>query len=67
MLRGMLPTTVECAQCGRDATSDSDLGRWRHGELALDGEVREVGEGLLLCPDCDADSRDRAFEEGEGG
>ena len=61
----MLTTTVVCSQCGRDAPDDADeLATWRHGKLALEGEV---GEGLLLCPDCDATDRDREFEEGEGG
>jgi hypothetical protein len=27
----------------------------------------EVGEGLLVCPDCDAEHREHEFEEGEGG
>ena len=26
-----------------------------------------LGEGLLVCPDCDAEDREREFEEGEGG
>jgi hypothetical protein len=60
----MVTTEVACAQCGREAMSDADLARWRHGELALEAEV---GDGLLLCPDCDAEHRDRAFEEGESG
>jgi len=37
---------------------------WRHGSLALQ---EEIGEGLLLCPECDADDAERVFEEGEGG
>ena len=58
-------TQVVCSQCGREApTDEAELRTWRHGELALEGDV---GEGLLLCPDCDADDRERAFEEGEGG
>ena len=61
----MLTTMIVCSQCGRDAPSDPvDLATWRHGELALE---EEIGEGLLLCPDCDADDRHREFEEGEGG
>jgi hypothetical protein len=55
-----------CAQCGREAPSDpEELARWRHGEILV--EEDEVGEGLLLCPDCDAEDRERAFEEGGGG
>jgi hypothetical protein len=54
-----------CSQCGRPAPGEpAELVTWRHGELALEGEV---GEGLLLCPDCDAEDRERQFEEGEGG
>lgn len=61
----MVTTRVVCSQCGREAPSDpAELTAWRHGELVLEGEV---GEGLLLCPDCDAEDRDREFEEGEGG
>jgi hypothetical protein len=58
-------TALECSQCGREAPSDlAELKRWRHGELALEGAL---GEGLLLCPDCDAEDREREFEEGEAG
>lgn len=53
-----------CSRCGRDAPSGLELTTWRHGALALE---EEIGEGLLLCPDCDAEDRDRDFEEGEGG
>jgi hypothetical protein len=60
----MVTTAIVCAQCGREARSDADLVRWRHGELALE---TEIGDGLLVCPDCDAEDRDRAFEEGDGG
>ena len=61
----MLATELACSQCGREAPNDrEELVAWRHGEVALEGEI---GEGLLLCPDCDAEDRDRAFEEGEGG
>ena len=56
---------AECSQCGREVSLDAaELGGWRHGELVLEGEV---GEGLLVCSDCDAEDRERAFEEGEGG
>lgn len=60
----MVTVQAVCSQCGREAPSEpEELARWRHGELALEGEV---GEGLLLCPDCDAEDRERAFEEGGG-
>ena len=56
---------AECSQCGREVPLDAaELGSWRHGALVLEGEV---GEGLLVCPDCDAEDRAREFEEGEGG
>jgi hypothetical protein len=62
--RAMLTTGVVCSQCGRDAPSDPvELMTWRHGELALEGEV---DEGLLLCPDCDAEDQEREFDEGAG-
>ena len=58
-------THAVCSQCGREApTNPAQLATWRHGELALEGDV---GEGLLLCPDCNAADREREFEEGEGG
>ena len=61
----MVTTSVVCSQCGREAPNDPDeLAAWRHGQLALEGEIEE---GLLLCPDCDAEDREQAFEEGESG
>ena len=58
-------TEVECARCGRAAPSEeAELASWRHGALALEGTIEE---GLLLCPDCDAEDREHAYEEGEGG
>jgi hypothetical protein len=61
----LIAAEVECAQCGRSAPDDpAELAFWRHGALALEGPV---DGGLLLCPDCDGDDRERAFEEGEGG
>ena len=60
----MLTTTVVCARCGRDAPDDPDeLLAWRHGELVVEDEVEE---GLLVCPDCDAEHREFAFDEGTG-
>ncbi len=56
---------MECSQCGRVAPEEAaELATWRHGQLALEGEA---GEGMLVCPDCDAADREREFEEGEGG
>ena len=60
----MVTIALACSRCGRQAPSDrAELASWRHGELALEGDV---GEGLLLCPDCDAEDRDRDFDEGAG-
>ncbi|HXF98914.1 MAG TPA: hypothetical protein VNJ46_09915 [Gaiellaceae bacterium] len=59
-----METVLVCSQCGREAPAEpAELRRWRHGELVLEGEL---GEGLLLCPDCDAEDRLREFEEGAG-
>jgi hypothetical protein len=53
---------MTCAQCGREAPDEAaELTTWRHGALALEGVT---GEGLLVCPDCDAEDRERVFEEG---
>jgi hypothetical protein len=59
-------TRLACSRCGRPAPPREpvELMAWRHGDLALEGDV---GEGLLVCPDCDAEDRERQFEEGEGG
>ena len=57
-------TSVVCSGCGRDAPTDpAELATWRHGELVLNDEPPE---GLLLCPDCDANDREREFDEGAG-
>lgn len=56
-----------CSQCGREAPGDpAEARRWRQGELIAAGEVDEVTAGLLLCPDCIEESRERAYEEGAG-
>jgi hypothetical protein len=61
----MVATALQCTRCGRDAPEDpGELTTWRHGWLAVEDDV---AEGLLLCPDCDAEDRGREFEEGEGG
>lgn len=55
---------LECSQCGRKAPSDeTELLTWRQGDLALEGDI---DEGLLLCPDCDAEDRERSYDEGAG-
>jgi hypothetical protein len=56
-----------CSQCGREAPAEpEEARRWRHGELILAGEVDEVTAGLLLCPECQEEDREGAYEEGEG-
>jgi hypothetical protein len=60
-----LTAVAKCSQCGREVSLDAaELASWRHGDLALQGEV---GEGLLVCPDCDAEDRAREYDEGEAG
>jgi hypothetical protein len=61
----MLVAVAECSQCGREVPLDAaELATWRHGQLALEGDV---GEGLLVCPDCDAEDRAHEYDEGEAG
>ena len=64
---GALRVAGECAQCGRETPVDSsELLRWRHGELALEGNLDDVTAGMVVCPDCDAaDLRD--YDQGEAG
>ena len=63
----MLVTTATCSQCGRKAPAEPDeLARWRHGDLALAGELDEVSAGLLLCPDCLLEGEAKDYEEGGG-
>jgi hypothetical protein len=58
----MLTLIATCSQCAREAPDDpAELTSWRHGELALEGVY---ADGLLVCPDCDAEHREREFEEG---
>ena len=64
-----LRVRVECAQCGREAPDDPvELALWRHGELALQGgELDDITAAMVLCPDCDAESRQGEYESGEPG
>jgi hypothetical protein len=56
---------VVCSQCGREAPHDSEeVGRWRHGELVVSGELDEVTAGLLLCPTCWAEDLEGEFDAG---
>jgi hypothetical protein len=64
---GAVQVAAECAQCGREAPLDSgELLRWRHGDLALEGDLDDVTAGLVVCPDCDADEL-RDFDQGDPG
>jgi len=61
-------TALRCAQCEREAPADpAEVARWRHGELALAGELDDVTAGLVLCPDCDAEHRAGEFDSGDPG
>ncbi len=56
-----------CSQCGREAPSEPEEAlRWRHGHLIAAGDVDEVTEGLLLCPDCVQEQREGGYDEGAG-
>lgn len=64
---GAVQVAAECAQCGREAPADpAELRLWRHGELALEGDLDDVTAGMVVCPDCDADDL-RDFDQGEPG
>jgi len=59
---------AECSQCGSSFPTDREgRARWRHTDGVSDAGVDELAAAMLLCPDCDAEDRERAFEEGEGG
>jgi hypothetical protein len=63
-----LRVAAECAQCGREAPADPrKLLEWRHGELALEGELDDVTAAMVLCPDCDAEDLTGAYDQGEAG
>lgn len=61
-------SSLACSQCGRSAPTDrAELQRWKHGDLASDGEVDEVVATMLLCPDCVEEDRAREYDAGEPG
>jgi len=64
---GAVQVVPQCAQCGREVPEDAqELGRWRHGELVLEGELDDVTAGMVVCPECDAvDLRD--YDQGDPG
>jgi hypothetical protein len=56
---------VTCSQCGREASVASpELARWRHGDLALSGDLDDVTAGVLLCPACWAEDLEGQFDAG---
>jgi hypothetical protein len=60
--------SLSCSQCGRSAPTDRvELQGWKHGELAVAGEVDEVTATMLLCPDCVEEDRAGEYEAGEPG
>jgi hypothetical protein len=62
-----LQERVGCAQCGCPApTGLSELLLWRHGDLAASGEVDDVTAAMVLCPDCDDESRRGEYDAGAG-
>lgn len=61
-------TRLACAQCGRDAPGDdAELSAWAYGRLAARGELADVIDALLLCPDCVEEEHEHAYDEGAAG
>ena len=44
----------------------AEVARWRHGYLALAGELDEVSAGMLLCPACTQEAAGGGYETGTG-
>jgi hypothetical protein len=58
---------LTCAQCGSPAANVAVLPSWRHGRLAVRGDIDDdVVCNLLLCPGCLEDEHKHDFDEGEG-
>jgi len=58
-------TPLACAQCGRDAPTDSyELKDWAYGRIALRGDFPDVIDLLLLCPECVDEEHEHAFDDG---
>jgi hypothetical protein len=61
-------SSLGCSQCGRDLPADpAEARQWEQGPRALAGELDEVTASMLLCPDCTAEDRARAYDEGDPG
>lgn len=68
--RESIPGALElaCAQCGRVIPDDArEVARWRHGYLALAGELDEVSAAMLLCPECAEEASSGGYDPGGGG
>jgi hypothetical protein len=58
---------LACGQCGRPLPDDVEaVARWRHGYLALAGELDEVSAAMLLCPACATEATGGGYDAGEG-
>jgi hypothetical protein len=67
--RESVPGALElaCAQCGRVLPDDAqEVARWRHGYLALAGELDEVSAAMLLCPECADEVTEERYDSGGG-
>ena len=53
-----------CSQCGQEAAISPELAAWRHGDLALRGELDDITAGLLLCPACWSEDLEGEFDAG---
>jgi hypothetical protein len=55
-------TRAACAQCEQLLPADPDeIARWKHADLVLSGDLDVA---MLLCPDCQEEGRDMAYDEG---
>ena len=61
-------TAFACSQCGREAPGDSHgLMHWAYGSIAVRGDLPEVIDAILLCPECVEEEHAHEFEEGGTG
>jgi hypothetical protein len=59
---------LSCSQCGRPAPADHyELRKWKHGDLAVAGELDEATATMLLCPECVEEDLSGEYEAGEPG
>ena len=58
---------AECSQCGSLLPADREArAHWRHAELASHVGLDELAAAMILCPECDQEDRERAYDEGAG-